>query len=103
MENNNDHSHEQNAKLQLKATLNSKGQVTIPIKLRKQLNMNTGDTILFKETNDNELILKVEKKYSLLSVIGALPVKRESNKPWEDIIQETRDEMAEKISKEGKN
>jgi len=40
------------------ATLTSKGQITIPGSLRKQLHLHAGDKIDFSRIGDNELLLR---------------------------------------------
>jgi len=40
------------------ATLTSKGQITIPGKLRKQLHLHAGDKIDFSISGDNALLLR---------------------------------------------
>ncbi|HLR24894.1 MAG TPA: type II toxin-antitoxin system PrlF family antitoxin [Fodinibius sp.] len=44
------------------ATLTSKGQVTIPKKIRKKLQLNPGDKILFQETEEGDVKIITRKK-----------------------------------------
>ncbi|MCW6169302.1 MAG: AbrB/MazE/SpoVT family DNA-binding domain-containing protein [Thermoplasmatales archaeon] len=52
----------------------SKGQITIPIEVRKALGLEVGDTILFGKIDGN-IVIKKNKKDTLVSVLkeaGAL-------------------------------
>lgn len=44
------------------ATITSKGQVTIPKKIREKLNLNPGDKILFTETEEGDVKISTQKK-----------------------------------------
>lgn len=39
------------------AKLSEKGQLTLPIDVRKKLNLNSGDKVLFIETEDGKLVI----------------------------------------------
>ena len=39
------------------AKLSEKGQLTLPINVRKKLNLNLGDKVLFIETEDGKLVI----------------------------------------------
>lgn len=58
-----------------KATLTSKGQVTIPREVREQLGLSVGDKLLF-EVEGEVIRLKVLKTSSLGDLKGSLPAKR---------------------------
>lgn len=58
-----------------KATLTSKGQITIPRDVREQLGLNTGDKLLF-EVEEGAIRLRVLKASSLEDLKGSLPAKR---------------------------
>lgn len=45
----------------MKSTLTSKGQITLPGKLRKKLNLHPGDQVDFIINEEDEILLKVRK------------------------------------------
>ena len=47
--------------------ITSKGQVIIPVEVRKALGLDVGDTILFEKIDGN-IVIKKNKKGTLLSV-----------------------------------
>lgn len=96
-----EHSTEQEVKFPLKASMTSKGQVTIPIKIREKFKMMTGDEIIFDTNDKDELVVKIEKKPSLLSLLGAVRTTG-SLGDWENTRKESQEELADKISLEGK-
>ncbi len=57
-----------------KATLTSKGQITIPREVREQLGLNVGDKLLF-EVEEDAIRLRVLKPRSLEELKGSLPPK----------------------------
>lgn len=57
-----------------KATLTSKGQVTIPREVREQLGLNVGDKLLF-EVEEDTIRLRVLKLRPLGELKGSLPAK----------------------------
>lgn len=77
----------------LSSTISSKGQVTIPVKIREMLDAEYGDKIQFSQNDQNEIIIKVIKKDTLLSLFGSLPPKGEQgSKDWNTIRTEAREE-----------
>jgi len=55
-----------------KATLTSKGQITIPREVREQLGLNVGDKLLF-EVEEDTIRLRVLKSRPLGELKGSLP------------------------------
>ena len=53
------------------ASLTSKGQITLPISVRKKLRLNTGDQVVFIEREDGEITVKA-KKGNLMDLRGSL-------------------------------
>jgi AbrB family looped-hinge helix DNA binding protein len=53
------------------ASLTSKGQITLPISIRKKLRLNTGDQVVFIEREDGEITVKA-KKGNLMDLKGSL-------------------------------
>ena len=54
----------------------SKGQVTIPADIRKALNIEQGDDLLFEVGSDEAARLRVVKRQRLSDLRGALPATR---------------------------
>ncbi len=69
----------------LKAKLTSEGQVTIPTALRRQLNLEAGDELLFM-LEGSEVRLRVLKQRRLSEFYGALPATRPY--PGKDAIRQ---------------
>jgi antitoxin PrlF len=53
------------------ATVTSKGQITIPVEVRKKHGIQTGDHLDFTENERGELVLR-QKKGSLMDMFGGL-------------------------------
>jgi antitoxin PrlF len=60
----------------LRATLTSKGQLTIPKDVRERLGLKSGDRVVFEFERDS-VRLKVERRRSLEELKGSLPATRE--------------------------
>jgi AbrB family looped-hinge helix DNA binding protein len=82
----------------LKAKLTSKGQVTIPTALRRQLNLEAGDELLFVMER-GEVRLRVLKQRRLSEFYGILPATRPY--PSKDVIrQQVAEHLADQILNE---
>lgn len=74
----------------MKTTLTSKGQITIPIKIRRRLNLQPGDTLEFDESVPYLKARKPFDRAKMQSVIGRgrnRGSNRKSSKEW---IEEMR-------------
>ena len=60
----------------VRATLTSKGQLTVPKSVRERLGLRSGDRVLFEFEGDS-VRLKVERRKSLEELKGSLPATRE--------------------------
>ena len=68
--------------------ITSKGQVTIPVEVRRALGLDVGDTTLFEKIDGN-IVIKKNKKGTLLSVLEeAGPLSNETRK----VLNKIRDE-----------
>ena len=56
-------------------TITQKGQVTIPVKVRKILNLKRGDQVRFVVNRKKEVKLKPTKRFSIMSLYGSLKPK----------------------------
>ncbi len=53
--------------MEFEAKLTSKGQILIPLEIRKELGVKAGDTISFGKNSDGEIVLRVSRKESLFA------------------------------------
>ena len=68
--------------------ITSKGQVTIPVEVRRALGLDVGDTILFEKIDGN-IVIKKNKKGTLLSVLEeAGPLSKGTRKALNKIREE---------------
>ena len=58
------------------ARITTKGQVTIPVQVRKTLGLQEGDGLVFEVTDQNEARIRVIKRQRLTELCGALPATR---------------------------
>lgn len=59
------------------STVTQKGQITIPINIRKALAINEGDKVAFVQTG-NSITITVSEKMDLMSLSGCLPKPKKS-------------------------
>jgi antitoxin PrlF len=58
------------------ARVTSKGQVTIPADVRKELGIDQGDDLVFEVTSERSIQLRIVKRRCLSDLFGALPATR---------------------------
>lgn len=61
--------------MQIEAKVTSKGQITLPARLREALGVSSGDHVLFRETDSGTFEL-VAKRHSLADLRGAAKLER---------------------------
>lgn len=81
----------------MQATVTSKGQVTIPVEIRRHLGINAADTVAFVINGEGAVELR-PARYTLQSIRGAIPALpgREAG-DFEEQIEEAMEEMAERV------
>jgi antitoxin PrlF len=79
--------------------ITSKGQVTIPNDIRKAMNMEEGDYLVFETQSEYEATVKVIKTQSLSSLLGALPAKSDET-DFAEIRKQASLAIAKKRNKE---
>ncbi len=62
--------------LEKKARLTGRGQVQLPIEIRRKLGAVVGDEILFKMMDEGQVMLEVIKKKKFTDFAGVLPAKK---------------------------
>ncbi|NHM28422.1 AbrB/MazE/SpoVT family DNA-binding domain-containing protein [Desulfofundulus sp. TPOSR] len=60
----------------LRARLTSKGQITIPVTVRRMLNLQPGDELLFDVSPEGEVKVKSFKRKRLTELYASLPTVR---------------------------
>lgn len=78
--------------MSMQAKLTSKGQVTIPKSVREALDLNQGDSLLFRVENSTAVI---SKEPGLLDPAGTVPVPAEKRgMQWKDIRAEAHESVS---------
>jgi AbrB family looped-hinge helix DNA binding protein len=70
------------------AKITSKGQITLPLKIRQRLGVQAGETVSFEEAEDGFLVKKVLKKSPLDRWVGAL--RNLQGKKSDNLVKEMR-------------
>ena len=81
------------------ATLTSKGQITIPADIRKQLNLEAYDKVYF-EVKEDRVILRPVRREDLLAVYNSVSAK-DKDTDIHTIREETKKAIGENAAKEG--
>ena len=63
----------------MRATLTSKGQLTIPVELRRRWELNTGDQLEFAIDDQDRVVLRKCVRLSVAEVAAAAPGRSELN------------------------
>lgn len=91
--------HQPNVVVKATSRLSSRGQVVIPIEIRKALGLTEGDDLTFILNKDGEIKVEVVKKQHVSELLGIL----KTNKPFQpvdEIRKEVYRSMAEKELKD---
>ena len=70
------------------ATVTSKGQVTLPKRVRDALGIREGDEIVFRVEGDRAVLSRTPDLLALAGTIRVPAAKR--NAAWDDVIRRTR-------------
>jgi AbrB family looped-hinge helix DNA binding protein len=81
--------------MQVRSKITSKGQVTIPKRIREELRLKPKDSILFIKQGNN-IVIKPAK--TLLDLKGSIKTDKKIQ-DWEDVRAEAKKTIAKKISK----
>lgn len=68
-------------------TITQKGQVTIPVEIRKMLNLKSGDQVKFLVTAKKEVKIKPAKRSSIMYLYGSLKSKVKPNLRGQKLIK----------------
>ncbi len=66
-----------------RATVTSKGQITIPATVRKALDLHQGDQVVFEIEEDGpNQVAKVRRAPDFIAMAGAIPPRKQLPKTW---------------------
>ena len=85
----------------LRAKLTSKGQVTVPVAVRKLFNLQPGDDLLFEIKPDGAVRVAAFKRRRLTGLYSALP----ATKPYpgqKEIREKVSADLARRVLRKGK-
>ncbi|HVP02234.1 MAG TPA: AbrB/MazE/SpoVT family DNA-binding domain-containing protein [Solirubrobacteraceae bacterium] len=75
-----------------RARLTSKGQITIPKRVREALDLSAGDEVVFRVHHQRAVVAKTP---DFLALAGSVPVPAgKRGTAWDDVIRRTRIERA---------
>ena len=75
-----------------RARLTSKGQITIPKRVRDALDLHSGDEVVFRVEHTRAVVAKT---LDFLELAGSVPVAADKRgTAWDDVIRRTRTERA---------
>ena len=75
-------------------TMTSKGQVTIPVEIRRRAGLSPSDKIEFDMNDKGEI--KLRRVRSILEFAGSLPPLGRETSDFEDIIREAQEEAVDR-------
>ena len=79
------------------ATISSKGQVTIPKEIRRELGVSTPDKVVFSTNADGEIVLR-PVRYTVRELRGIVPaIPGRDPGDFEEMIREAMDENADEV------
>mgnify|MGYP001236186824 FL=1 len=92
--------HQPNDVLKATSKLSSRGQIVIPIEIRKTLGLKEGDDLTFIVNEDGEIKVEVVKKQRLSELVGILKTNK-SFRPVNEIRKEVYRNKAEQELNDG--
>lgn len=92
--------HHPNGVVKATSRVSSRGQIVIPIEIRKLLGLTEGDELTFILNEDGEMKVEVVKKQRLSELVGILKTKKPFQ-PVDEIRKEVYEKMAEKELRDG--
>lgn len=76
--------------MSVEAKLTSKGQITVPLKIRKELGVKVGDKIKFDKNSNDEIVLRPGRKESPFAKYRGI-LKRGKGLTREEVVRNIRE------------
>lgn len=92
--------HESQSMIKATSRISSRGQIVIPIEIRKTLGLTEGDELTFRIDENGKINIDIVKKQRLSELFGILKIKRPFQ-PVDNIRKETYQKVAEKELQDG--
>ena len=70
------------------ARVSSNGQITVPIEIRRKLNVKEGDKVIFLENANGDIVLQNSSRIAIREAQAAL---KDVNVPEEEILKDVMD------------
>jgi AbrB family looped-hinge helix DNA binding protein len=65
------------------ATVTSKGQITIPVEIRRSLGLHEGDQVVFEiAENDGDPMARVRRAPDFIAMAGSIPPRKRVPRAW---------------------
>ena len=65
------------------ATVTSKGQITIPVEIRRSLGLNEGDQVVFEISDDgSDPVARVRRAPDFIAMAGTIPPRKRVPRMW---------------------
>jgi antitoxin PrlF len=82
--------------IQVSSKISSKGQIVVPIEIRKHFDVKEGDSLTFIVKDNGDISLEIVKRNSILDLFGSVQAQGDT-KDFEKVRMDTREEQVEQI------
>jgi AbrB family looped-hinge helix DNA binding protein len=82
-------------------SISERGQTVIPKEVREYLEAQDGDQLGWSVNEKGEVVVSVKKEEDIMDLFGSLPVKKQNERDFEEILEESKKERLEKRKDEG--
>jgi len=84
--------------MDIAAKMTSKGQITLPKIVREQLELESGDQVLFRLAGDRAVLARTPDFLDLAGAVSVPPERRGAS--WDEVRREARRKLGRKLREE---